>query len=130
MLDLAQEESIVWLYDNIAELPFVRETLYQSRFRTKKPSRTEVSGTVVGYATLKKGPTHRTGYDRRVWILTCDDIGHATAYRNAEGLVSGCPVEAVTPAEVRPGVTARFSSSLRDRLRAHPMPWPVLQAKK
>lgn len=124
------EIRIVWVDPRWRDYPYVRETTFSTKRRTRAPGKKMGIGRLVGYAELAPGT--RT-YSRRIWILHKADFeprpkGERNAYTNEAGLIRDCPIEGVLPESVQPG---KRSDPAFDELRAHPrsIPPPAPKSK-
>lgn len=96
------EADIVWLQD-VMEWDYVRQSLLLVPYRQRKPRRGVIGdGEVVGYSILDTdAPSADLGrfYRRVFWVKRHD------RHAEPEGVyASGCPVEAVDPRTLAPGV--------------------------
>jgi Family of unknown function (DUF6009) len=93
-MKLEWEKQIVWL-DQPERYRYLRETIVETPFRTRKPRDGRCPGRIVAYATLKDDAPSESpsSFMRRVWYVAPHD-----PYNDG-----GTPMEAVDPHFIQPG---------------------------
>ncbi|PNW65434.1 UNVERIFIED_CONTAM: hypothetical protein BEN50_22980, partial [Euhalothece sp. KZN 001] len=110
---LEGEQAIVWLHDP-RRFDYVRETLVDLTHKRRRPGKGRIPGIPIGYALwhddAESEPMCSHVYSRRVLFVEAHDRSPQRSDGRAEDgpyAKRGCPVEAVDPATVRPGVPGR-----------------------
>ncbi len=101
--EIRYESNIVWLKD-INDIPYVREHFDRNCSR-RKGKLTYQGHEIVGYAELDdKAPSTNRNFSRRVfWLSPYDRALDPETYK------IGCPIEAVDPKTVFPGVMGEIT---------------------